>query len=771
MNALRILLFFIFFASHINAIDIGSDSGVARFLTKQILDDGDRIAGFAAIEGGFGLRGSRVTGTFDSLFPVEGEVSLDAGTLILNKNLCFGKKSWVGILGNITGNENVLELSSSITAIPSLSDEEIDCSIFLVTEQVTPDIVETVDWTWDSKYIALGSDIVATNSGICIYEFDGSALTLIATSTIAETVSTINEVRWHPFQYVLAVVRDNSTNGDEVFTFSFVPATGELIQLSSDEIDGNVTAAAWHPTANYLAIGGHKNSRELVIYPVDSEGILDTASRYEFNVNPNRNVQFESIGWDNKGDYLGVGYNSNGSDAELEVYAFSDSPSLSLTLNASKVVGNKIRGLDWNPTFSWIFAVGVDGTSNDNVEIYEHDNVTGSLIKLTGKALGTQAEGIDWHPDGGCLGVGRDKLSGEGKLFVYMFDKDAPSLTQVTEIVFSKQVEALRWAPNGLYVATGDDNDNLAVSERIKGKCFTVSDLNIIMNSDLTIKHSCLTFSGTCMINGRGNVLTLESPATLVLAPNSKFIFRDVEIKGYDCDRFHLSDATSALTFENVHLYLDVDYTFTNGSFNILGQVLVSGDGQIFAYQSDQVSTILSKSQLLLDEGLTFSYDAPAPNLLQFEDKTSKLMLDGATLHATTTGLELTKGKVKIGENSVFSSEIIVLDQEIIDNGITFGDQNKQNDCKLILLPEVNLTCVQGSIRYKNVKSNSLRMDNQRSNIHMNSNTTIWLYENIDMRPGQLIFDNQSRIMRAPGKNVTGSIIPLGTLIRGSFTP
>ncbi len=766
-----LLLFLLLFSRKSHSVDIGSDTNVARFFTKQILDNGDRIAGFASIEGGFGLRGLPVTGTFDSLFPVEGEVSLDAGTLILKKNLCFGKRSWFGLLGNITGNENVLELSSSITAISSLSDEIIDCAVFLVDEKTTPDIVETVDWSWDSKYIALGSDVVATSTGLCIYEFDGALLSLVATSTIAETVSTINEVRWHPTQYVLAVVRDDSSFGDEVFTFSFVPETGELIQLSSDSIDANVSAAAWHHTGNYLAVGGFRNNKEIIIYPVDNGGVLNTASKLEFNVPGLRNVQFESLDWDNQGKFIGVGYNSNGTDAELEIYEFNDTPSLSLTLNASKIIGQRIRGLDWSPTFSWILAVGVDGTSNDNVEIYQHDNIPGSLTKLIGEPLGTQAEGIDWHPNGKCLGVGRDRISGTGKFFVFVFDKDIPSLTKATEIEFAKQIEAVRWAPNGLYIATGDDNNIIGICERIKDKCFNISDLIITMNDDVVFKNICSTFSGNCIINGRGSVLTLENPATLIVAPNSRFIFRDMTIKGFNCDRFHLSDETSTLIFENVLLKLDGNYTFTVGSIEVRERLVLSGDERIFTYQSDQPSTILSKSSLILDEGVTFSYDAHLPNLLQFKDKSSKLILDGATLHTTVTGLELTKGRIKVRGNSVVSSEIFGEGEDIIDNGISFGDQNKNNDFKITILPSVSLACLEGSIKYKNVRSSSLVLEDNHSKIVLATNTTMWLYENINMRPGQLVFEDLSRIMRAPGKNVTGSIIPQGVLIRGKFTP
>ena len=71
------------------AVDIGSDTAVTRFSTQQVLDDGDRIAGFAALEAGFSLASMSTAVTFDSFFPVSGAVALSGGTLSLNLDLIF----------------------------------------------------------------------------------------------------------------------------------------------------------------------------------------------------------------------------------------------------------------------------------------------------------------------------------------------------------------------------------------------------------------------------------------------------------------------------------------------------------------------------------------------------------------------------------------------------------------------------------------------------------------------------------------------------------
>ncbi len=174
---------------------------------------------------------------------------------------------------------------------------------------------------------------------------------------------------------------------------------------------------------------------------------------------------------------------------------------------------------------------------------------------------------------------------------------------------------------------------------------------------------------------------------------------------------------------------------------------------------------------LQLDVRFTFSYDAPVPNLLQFMDKSSKIILEEATLHATSIGLELTTGKMEVVDNSNLSSEVIQTDVALIDNGIMFGSGLLADDFEVILFPNVTLNCIVGSMKYNNVGSQTLLMLNDLSCIRFYTGTTLWVYENFDIRPGCIAFDDQSRFMRVAGKNITGSIMPMGSLTRGWFTP
>jgi len=246
-----------------DASDVGSDTAVARFDTQQVLDDGDRIAGFAAIEDGFALKGAFVTGTFDGLFPIAGRIDLNGGTLVLNKNMRLDSVTDFSVLGNITGNDYLIDMSSSVTAMCSLDDTVFQCRAHVLAEDAASETIRGIDWSWDSNYFALATDIVSTDSGLWIYEFDGSTISLLATSSVAEGVTRVNDARWHPSQYVVACGRQSSS-GDAVFTFSFVPLTNELVPLSSDAVGNHVTAVAWHPSGNYVAFGGSSNGEEII---------------------------------------------------------------------------------------------------------------------------------------------------------------------------------------------------------------------------------------------------------------------------------------------------------------------------------------------------------------------------------------------------------------------------------------------------------------------------------------------------------------------------
>ena len=98
--------------------DIGSDTSVDRFTTQQILSDGDRVAGFAALEGGFALSSASTIATFDSFFPVSGTVALNGGTLVLDRDLLLHNTTSIQNLGNIVGGGHVMSLAPNMSFLP-----------------------------------------------------------------------------------------------------------------------------------------------------------------------------------------------------------------------------------------------------------------------------------------------------------------------------------------------------------------------------------------------------------------------------------------------------------------------------------------------------------------------------------------------------------------------------------------------------------------------------------------------------------------------------
>ncbi len=225
-------------------------------------------------------------------------------------------------------------------------------------------------------------------------------------------------------------------------------------------------------------------------------------------------------------------------------------------------------------------------------------------------------------------------------------------------------------------------------------------------HADLDIV-STVTFQGSATICGTGNVLTLKNDAALVIDSDSSLELRDLEIRGISGSNIRCVDDTGRLILDNIRWIQDADTTFAAGSLRWRNEIRMEGPF-VFAYESMQTSTILSDSQLHLSAGFTFSYDTDASNLLTFKDNTSQLVLAGATLHATSMGLVLTRGKLRVIENSAFSSEI--LQPGNIDNAITIGSSAQADDMEVIILPNLELACTQGSIKYRSVANDALKM-------------------------------------------------------------
>lgn len=276
-------------------------------------------------------------------------------------------------------------------------------------------------------------------------------------------------------------------------------------------------------------------------------------------------------------------------------------------------------------------------------------------------------------------------------------------------------------------------------------------------NIDLSGKW---TFSGQNTISAYGSTIDLSSGGEIVVGADSRLTIRDARIFGLHDNNLHCVDDAGLITLDNVFLVLDDDYTFSIGSMNFKDRVELIGENLIFVYQSQETSTVLPNSTLLLDSGLTFSYDpafSESQDLLCLYDRTSKLELNGATLHITDTGMNITTGQINVQRDTdIYTSG---------DYGLALGDGTVAHDVLLDIDPGIALGMRQGIMRYHNADTSSLIMGNYVSRIVLHPDTSFYLYETIDLGAGSLEFYDNTMLARIAGKSITGSVSIFGSVI------
>lgn len=706
MKFIRYISFFVFTIYGVAcAVDIGSDTAVTRFDTQQILDDGDRIAGFAALYAGFELQDPFVNGIFDSFFQVSGKVALNSGILTLNQDLVLYNDAFFSTFGSIVGNHHVLELSSSITCIPSPTGgiSEFACDLVRLVSQAEIANVFALGWAFNSDFIAVG---LASNAGVelLVYSFDGETITL---KDSIEYGVNVNAVRWHPSEYRLAV-GTSSAAGDELFIYDFDSVAGTLTLTDSDEIGGDVTALAWRPEGDYLSVGTSVNTREVSVYPVSGAGILGT--RVDIDLGGNADVARGAMDWSISGDYIAVGRLKSGSP-ELYVLAF-DTTGPSIVTNVSLDISGDVNGVSWSPTHSSILAVADNG-GTQRLGVYNHDGVAGMLTLQAFAAETTSpARGVDWSFDGGCIYLVKEVQPADQELKVYSYHYDTKLLTFINGYDFSSDLFAVKASEENSYVVVGGADNSIVIYQGaaayIQKVPYMLTDVELKLNSDICFNSGLFIFSGDSTINGRGYHITFKETATVRIAPNSNLYLDDLTILDLHENHLGLTDDSSTLVFDNVILSLDENYTITVGKFYIERELRVMSNlafiqesNLLFTYQSTNSSVIESDGRFILEQGVTFSYDPPisAQGLLQFKSSNSRLILRGGTLYASNVGLNLTKGIMEINAKSFISAA-----GTTADTGISFGDGiSSANNFFVRWAPASVLETMPGYIRLQNV--------------------------------------------------------------------
>lgn len=654
------MIFFIFllflFWSQAFPLAIGSKTSVSSqgTIVFPSSDTNNQMIGYAFFENGFNLQDNTTSCTFDNFMPLAGQIYFNGGNFYLNEDLIFGHTSEIISGGKIYGNDRSIEFRNSVIdqSIPKLSEPPV----FLVNTVAASTMfnqVNSVDWSYDDKYIAGVCNLSSTGPELQVFYFDGNSLT---TTNSAQITRNCYSVQWHPSQYYVAVGR-LAAAGNEIYVYRLNVSNGTLIATSTINISTNATAVEWHPSGNYLLVGIAGGS--VLNYSFNqTTGVLTAVVGGNLALSPARAIQTDALRFAPGGDRFVIGTSSNATAGVTELIVSSYNGA-SISITTSVDLNLVVPAVDWNPTGTFI-AAGFNSGSQ-RLRIYEHSRSPESLSWATSANTGetNSVVRLHWHPSGDYLAAGFNAGLSSG-VKIYSFDKINKTLTLLNGIASASAIYVVRWSHNGNYLCYGDSLYNVVVlsASDVGTIVFNFDRSSLVFNSDTTIATP-IYFSGSCKVDGRGKRLTLGlDGSSLIVRPNGVLTLENVELSGLKAENLRCMTDSGSIVLSDCILNIDSNFSFSRGSILFKNDTILTGTGK-FIYSTGFGSTISSLSTLFLDQGLTFSY-APRraqSNLLYMQDSTSFLYCSGCTLHTTRTGMLIDRGTFIMDGKVTVSSE------------------------------------------------------------------------------------------------------------------
>ena len=274
---------------------------------------------------------------------------------------------------------------------------------------------------------------------------------------------------------------------------------------------------------------------------------------------------------------------------------------------------------------------------------------------------------------------------------------------------------------------------------------------NLKFHSNINLNETW-TFSGNNnVITTENNTITLNNSGQITIDAGSSLMIKNTTLNCINSNNLCCLDNAGKITFQNVNILLSNDYTFSSGCFDVINDLKISGSFK-FIYQSPIASTIKSNGTISLSNNLTFSYNPNIANhnLITFENETSSLILNNATLHTTTTHLQLTKGNVVINENAYLSSD---------ETGqIMIGNNNSDDDFYCEFLNDARLNLTAGKLVYQNINSDAWKMNAINTVLNLYSYTTLNLQQNLNLQEGYANFYLNSSLETQTDKYLLGAV-------------
>jgi hypothetical protein len=818
--------FFIFFSLtfnffYLNPAIKGSETALSiePFYTFPAADSDNTMLGFGWFKNGFGLEGGTTSCTFDSVFPVSGDVYLNDGTLSLSADLLFRNITTWYTSGEILGNNYLVDLSSSITGLGSVLYEQI----------------------FDNTNVNINSDLIISGSvtfrGNCVFNGNGKRITLDDNGYILVDSS------------ATVTFRDVAIDGIKDGKIACIDDTS---QICFDDIN-------WIQAGDFLFNKGSMLFQHTSIF----------SGAYTFSYESKMTSTIESNSrWTIKGKVkLSIGRQEIDEIVE-PLYLVDDTSSFKISnctlhvtdsgmrlTNGTIDVSNEVVVDVVSTTSEYGFMLG-NGTSEGDVELHFS---AGSAIFLANGALALDV----LNPNFMTLREGRARIAREDGSVFYTnqnlhisnigFDtadtadiviasgksisySNCPLTTNYVDFtlsgVFVSRLANLLNANDEIYLARGTlpiatliggANNTIRGSGNVSGPIMLQSPLselgiginggifsdvtlaggNVSLNSDLSVRldkvfvgqgginlnsynlefgsldkvwtgsvywegsggHVDLnskielsgtwTFSGTCCLNGNGNTIDLSSGGKIVVDQDSCLTLLNINLEGVSDENVSCVDDTASINFSCVNWVQAGDFKFSAGSMSFKKNSFFSG-AYTFSYESGMTSTIESNSRWTLKDNIRLSMGR---KIADSSDEPLYLTDDSSSLKLSNCTFSITPSGVQLTNGVIDISNQLVVDATATSSqyGLILGNGTSDGDIDMKFSSGASIFLSSGAFTLNVVNPNFMTLRKGRARVAREAASV--LYVNQDLHVENVIFNASpaADMVVASGKSVSYS--------------
>lgn len=760
----------------------------------------NRINAFACLKNGFGLADALTTCTFNAIFPVSGHLSLKGGTLALDTDLHLNNKTVFASGGYLRGQHHMFTLCESVTEFPSshqiilenvaiylqhdlaLSGTLIirgDCSIYGGDNNINLGDDGAIVIDHESSLLLSSLELhgvchcnvrCANDSGNLILDH----VRLVQTCDYTFTQGSIlfrdeNQfVGPYVFDYesllTSTVATDSSFYVADLAKLSFGNQRGRaplyFVDQSSMLKIENATLAIKHDGFS-MTRGTFLGSREVTL-EVNSTNLSQAFSMGNGNSSEDAYMKLlpGSILRHTKGHFIynivsAPNFFTEGTTMIFERYpgtTFEIKRSTHFDSLYSKIIGSPLttiidpgvkltyKGARFDlPNFSYTLTGSRPVVSydlldtGDSVEIYSGEYQfsilsvgRGTMLRGTGSVRGpivltNPAAQLTVAFDGPVMGG--VQLNG-GTLFCQrdiFFGSNAIISGQGRVLLQKSKVTF-----DGM-----DINYNGSLS-------WTGNQGTVELLGDMALS-SHWTFTGYCVLQGNNCELTFLPTGKITVGSNSTLHIKNNFLSRVRDGSLVLTDNSSKIILDDTMITLAQNITFSTGSMEIRNNVDFSGSYS-FYYTSCITSTITKHAQLGMIGGIalvTGRSSLPAGREpFYFEERSSTISFDDATLVITSSGIRFARGtgvvnkQLHVDMNSTGSA-----------NGIIFGHNRPEEDFYLKINPGASWYLPTGDLGYEVTDPYGIQSVTTLANIYNNDRAIIHLDQNVVLKDLTVVFN------------------------------